>query len=104
VTQYLGVKGYEQLAKEVMDLTQYAVKKLHDIGLELVMEPTLNVITVKVNKLNQIVDTLTNYGWKVNKVDHLSGFRIVIMPQITQSVIDEFILILKRTCNEVKEL
>ncbi len=104
VTQYLGVEGYEQLAKEVMDLTKYAVRKINDIGLGLVMKPTLNVITVKVKKLNQIVDTLTKYGWKVNKVDHLSGFRIVIMPQITKSVIDEFIPILKKTCMEVKEI
>jgi tyrosine decarboxylase / aspartate 1-decarboxylase len=104
VTQYLGKKGYEQLAKEVMDLTKYAVQNINNIGLELVMEPPLNVITVKVNKLNNIVDTLAEYGWKVNKVDHLSGFRIVIMPQITKSIIDKFIPILKRTCHEVGEL
>jgi tyrosine decarboxylase/aspartate 1-decarboxylase len=104
VTQYLGVKGYEEQAKKVMELTKYAVQKITNIGLKLVIEPTLNVITVKVNKLNEIVDTLSEYGWKVNKVDHLSGFRVVIMPQITKTVIDEFIPILQKSCHEVGEL
>ena len=104
VTQYLGKKGYKHLAKNVMDLTDYTIRQINDIGLDLVTKPVLNVIPVKVNHLNEIVDTLDNYGWKVNKIDHLSSFRIVIMPQITKSIIDEFIPVLKRTCIEVGEL
>jgi tyrosine decarboxylase / aspartate 1-decarboxylase len=104
VTQYLGNIGYQQLAKNVMDLTSYTIKKIADIGLELVTKPLLNLIAVKVNHLNEIVDTLDDYGWKVNKIDHLSSFRIVIMPQITKSIIDEFIPVLKRVCHEVGEL
>lgn len=104
VTQYLGVKGYQQLAKNVMALTEYTVQKINDIGLDLITSPTLNVITVKVDHLDDVIDTLASYGWKVNKIDHLSSFRIVIMPQTTKSIIDDFIPVLKKICYEVGEL
>ena len=104
VTQYLQQQGYKQLIKEIMELTQYTIKKITDIGLSLVTKPTLNVITVQVNHLDELVEKLETYGWKVNKINHLSSFRIVIMPQITKKIIDEFIPVLEKTCYEVDEL
>lgn len=104
ITEYLGIKGYQQLVKNIMNLTKYTLQKIKDIGLDLVTKPMLNVVTVRVIHLDEIVDTLAIKGWKVNKVDHLSAFRIVIMPQITKSIIDEFIPILEQTCKEVGEL
>mgnify|MGYP006277206893 CR=1 FL=1 len=104
VAHHLGIKGYQELVKNVMDLTKYTLQKIKAIGLNTVTKPTLNVITVKVNHLNDIVNKLEEHGWKVNKVEHLSGFRIVIMPQITKSIIEEFIPVLEKTCKEVGEL
>jgi hypothetical protein len=40
----------------------------------------------------------------VNKVERLSCIRLVLMPQITKQIIDEFIPVLKKTCEEVGEL
>ncbi|MBS3777670.1 MAG: tyrosine decarboxylase MfnA [Candidatus Thermoplasmatota archaeon] len=104
VTEYLQYNGYQQLIQTIMETTKYTIKKIEDIGLSLVTKPTLNVITVNVNQLDEVVDTLETYGWKVNKIEHLSSFRIVIMPQITKSIIDEFIPALEKTCHEVGEL
>jgi tyrosine decarboxylase / aspartate 1-decarboxylase len=104
VTQYLGQKGYQQLVESCMKITQYTIQKITDLGLNLVIKPKLNVITVKVTHLDEIVDRLADYGWEVNKIDHLSSFRIVIMPQITKKIIDEFIPVLKKTCHEVGEI
>jgi hypothetical protein len=64
----------------------------------------MNVLGVKLNKLEEIVNKLVEYGWKVNKIEHLSCIRIVLMPQITKKIIDEFIPIFKKTCREVGEL
>ena len=47
---------------------------------------------------------LTDYGWKVNKMERLSAIRIVIMPHVTRDIIDEFIPILKKVCIETREL
>jgi len=40
----------------------------------------------------------------VNKIDHLSCIRIVVMPQITKKIIDEFIPVFRKICKEVGEI
>lgn len=104
VTQYLQYKGYKHRVQLIMDTSKYTIRQINEIGLSLVTKPELNVITVHVDHLDEIVERLATYGWKVNKIDHLSSFRIVIMPQITKSIIDEFIPVLQKTCQEVGEL
>ncbi|MFO7677671.1 MAG: tyrosine decarboxylase MfnA [Thermoplasmatota archaeon] len=104
VTHYLQNEGYKKRVQTIIDMTTYAVQKINEIGLSLVTKPVLNVIAVHVDHLNEIVNRLETYGWKVNKIKHLSSFRLVIMPQITKKIIDEFITVLKKTCKEVGEL
>lgn len=104
VTHYLQNEGYKKRVQMIMDTTTYAVQKINEIGLSLVTKPVLNVIAVHVDHLNEIVDRLATYGWKVNKIKHLSSFRLVIMPQITKKIIDEFIPVLEKTCQEVGDL
>jgi tyrosine decarboxylase/aspartate 1-decarboxylase len=104
IAKYLGFIGYQNLVKTCMNTTQYTAEKITEIGLQLVTKPTLNVLGVKLNKLYKVVNKLSLYGWKVNKIDHLSCIRIVIMPQITKQIIDEFIPILQKSCEEVGEL
>jgi hypothetical protein len=55
-------------------------------------------------KPGQIVKKLSQKGWRVNNVERLSCIRLVLMPQITKKIIDEFIPVLKKTCQEVGEL
>lgn len=104
VIRYLGRDGYTKLVENCMDITRYTEQKIVDIGLHLVTKPTMNVLGVKLKKLLEVVNKLSEYGWKVNKIDHLSCIRIVIMPQITKKIIDEFIPVLRKTCEEVGEL
>ncbi len=104
VTKYLGEDGYKNLVKSCMDLTHYTVKRLNEIGLPPIIEPTMNVIGVKIKNIEKVVEKLSKYGWKVNKIDHLSCIRIVLMPQITKQIIDEFIPVLLKSCKEVGEL
>jgi tyrosine decarboxylase/aspartate 1-decarboxylase len=104
VTRFLGIEGYEKIVKKCMNITDYTVKKIDEIGLSLVTKPTMNVIAIKLNNLNKVVNEFEKQGWKLNKIDHLSGIRIVCMPQITKNIIDEFISVLKKTCEKVGEL
>jgi hypothetical protein len=64
----------------------------------------MNIVGVKLKKPGQIVKKLSEKGWRVNKVERLSCIRLVLMPQITKKIIDEFIPSLKKTCEEVGEL
>jgi tyrosine decarboxylase/aspartate 1-decarboxylase len=104
VARYFGIQGYKSIVESCMDVTCYTKKRLEELGLSLVTKPTMNVIGIKLKKPEQIVKKLSEKGWRVNKVERLSCIRLVLMPQITKKIIDEFIPVLKKTCEEVGEL
>ena len=104
VARYLGMEGYKKVVENCMNTTRYTEEKLAEIGLNLIIKPPMNVLGVKLSKPEKVAKKLSEYGWRVNTMDHLSCIRIVIMPQITKKIIDDFIPILKKACDEVGEL
>lgn len=104
VAQYLGYEGYTVMVKSCMEVTAYTEQRIKELGLGLVSRPTMNVLGVKLKKPGSVVKKLSEKGWRVNKVERLSCIRLVLMPQITKEIIDEFIPVLKKTCEEVGEL
>jgi len=104
VAKYLGMDGYKKVVENCMNTTRYIEEKLSEIGLDLILKPTMNVLGVKLSKPEKVAKKLSEYGWRVNTMNHLSCILIVIMPQITKKIIDEFIPILKKSCEEVGEL
>jgi len=104
VTRYLGKDGYKKVVENCMNTTKYTEEKLTKIGLNLIVKPTMNVLGVKLSNPEKVANKLSEYGWRVNTMNHLSCIRIVLMPQITKKIIDEFIPILKKSCEEVGEL
>ena len=104
VAIYLGRNGYRKVVENCMNITRYTEEKIMEMGLTLVTKPTMNVLGVKMKNVPEFVKKLSEYGWKVNKIDRLSCIRIVIMPQITKKIIDEFIPVFRKTCEEVGEL
>lgn len=104
VAQYLGLDGYQQMVKSCIDVTQYTEKRIEEIGLSLIIKPTMNVLGVKLKKPGLVVKKLSEKGWRVNKIERLSVIRLVLMPQITKQIIGEFIPVLQKTCEEVGEL
>jgi glutamate/tyrosine decarboxylase-like PLP-dependent enzyme len=87
-----------------MDVTKYTEERLTQLGLSLVTKPTMNVLGIRLKKPGRIVKKLSEQGWRVNKIERLSCIRLVLMPQITKQIIDEFIPVLKKTCEEEGEL
>jgi len=104
VTRYLGKEGYKNLVQRCMNTTKYAEKRIKEIGLSLIVKPTMNVLGVKLNNPSKVINKLTSYGWRVNNIERISCIRIVLMPHVTKEVVDEFIPDLKRACREVGEL
>lgn len=104
VSEYLGINGYKKIVKRCMKNTFYAEKRLKEIGFNLVINPTMNVLGIKMKNPDKIVKRLSELGWRVNKMDHLSCIRIVFMPHVTKRVIDDFILVFERTCKKLGEL
>jgi tyrosine decarboxylase/aspartate 1-decarboxylase len=104
VAKYLGKDGYKSLVKKCMDNTNYLEKKINDLGLNFIIKPTMNVLGIKIKNPTKLVNKLTNYGWRVNKMERLSAIRIVIMPHVTKKIIDDFIPDFEKACKETKEL
>ena len=92
------------MVKSCLDVTSYTRKQLEELGLPLVINPTMNVLGVRLKNAGKIVKKLSENGWRVSKVERLSCIRLVLMPQITKQIIDEFIPVLKNACEEVGEL
>jgi len=87
-----------------MEVTTYTEQRINELGLGLVLKPTMNVLGVKLKSPGRVVKKLSEKGWRVNKIERLSCIRLVLMPQITKEIIDEFIPVLRKTCEEVGEL
>lgn len=104
VINRLGREGYKELAKRCMEVTRYTEQKIRNMGLDLVVKPVVNVLGVKVQNVQGVIDGLASLGWHVNPVERLSCFRIVVMPHVTKQIIDEFIPDLEKVCREVGEL
>jgi len=104
VAEYLGFNGYKKIIKKCMKNTEYFTKKIKQIGLKTVIEPTLNVVSIKLKKPNLISKKLAEQGWRVNTMDRISSIRIVLMPHITKKNIDDFLPILEKTCRESDEI
>ena len=104
VAKYLGKEGYENLIRNCMKTTDYIHECIENMGLSLIIKPTMNVLGVKLKNPSKVVKKLTDLGWKVNKMDRLSAIRIVLMPHVTKEIIDKFIPVFKKVCKEVGEI
>jgi len=104
VTKYLGKNGYKNLVKKCMNITKYTEKKINNLGLNLIIKPTMNVIGIKLKNPENVVKKLSKLGWMVNKMDRLSSIRIVVMPHVTKEIIDNFIPDLEKVCRDYGEL
>lgn len=104
VSKYLGMMGYKDLIERCMNTTYYTEKRINEIGLDLAVKPTMNVIGVRLKNLSKVMKKLSECGWKLNKLNRISCIRIVLMPQVTKKAIDDFIPILEKVCKKVGEL
>ena len=64
----------------------------------------MNVLGIKLKKPDVVVQELTKYGWKVNKIDRIGCIRLVLMPHVTQNIIDDFVIDLEKVCKQTGEL
>jgi tyrosine decarboxylase/aspartate 1-decarboxylase len=103
VSEYLGFEGYKKIVQRCMETTIYTQKKITDLGLTFVINPTMNILAVKLKNPIKVVNILTKYGWKVNCMNRLSAIRIVLMPHISKRGIDRFIPYLRKACIEAGE-
>ncbi|WP_455393002.1 tyrosine decarboxylase MfnA [[Eubacterium] cellulosolvens] len=104
VLRYLGRVGFRSVVAECMETTKYCAARVRELGLELVIEPVMNVLALKLSHPEKVVAELARQNWFVSKGQFPKCLRLVIMPHVSRKVIDEFIPVLERTCSALGEL
>ena len=104
VMRYLGMEGYKRIVKSCMDVTKYLVKRIKEMGLELVIQPKMNIVGIKLRNSKGVYDELNKKDWKTSLARYPQCLRIVVMPHVTIEVIDNFIPDLEETCRVLGEL
>ncbi|MEW6070563.1 MAG: tyrosine decarboxylase MfnA, partial [Candidatus Thermoplasmatota archaeon] len=72
-----------------------------ELGLELAIEPVLNIVGIKLKNVDKVVKELAKRKWYVSKARNPKCLRIVVMPHVTKKVIDKFIPELEDVCKKL---
>lgn len=91
VLEELGWEGYREVVRHCMETTEYAARKLEEAGFSLAAQPELNLLGVRVAHPQAVAARLSEKKWKVG-VDRERGcIRIVCMPHVKKTLIDDFV-------------
>lgn len=97
IMKYFGKEGYTEIAKNLMDNTNYLYGNLIDIGYEVICKPELNIVAFNHPDMetNELADKLSQYNWNVSVSKCPVAIRIVLMNHIKKSNLKELIEDLK---------
>ncbi len=98
VMRHLGMEGYRRLMDYCMGLTRRLVERARGFGVEPLIEPVMNVVVLDVGDTAAVRQALTKKGWSTSITRDPVGMRLVIMPHLTESVMDEFLDDLEGIC------
>ena len=101
VLEHLGRDGFRDLTRTNFEVTRYRVDGLRAAGHELVAEPQLNIVVVKMPHAVRISQLLESKGWIVSTSKRFGEtLRLVVTRHVTPAMVDEFLPVLERACKE----
>jgi tyrosine decarboxylase/aspartate 1-decarboxylase len=102
VMKHLGNEGYRKVVSRCMDLTDYLVKSVKQIGIDPVIKPVMNVIALDVPQPALLRSKLSKeYNWQVSITQKPAALRIVMMPHMDFEIIDQFVADLKKALDSL---
>lgn len=102
VLKAFGREGYRENVRNCMELTMRLYGEIKRMGFE-VKEPVMNIVTFDHDKINMIAEKLTNNGWAISRT-RKGEIRLVIMPHVKSSSIDNLIRNLNAINNVLKRI
>jgi len=88
---YLGMDGYRKIVKKCMENTEFLCNELRKINVDILVEPELNVVGIRLQNTEKAWNLLRERGWDILMDTHSKSLRIVVMPHVTEKVIREFV-------------
>ncbi len=87
----MGREGYRENVKKCMENTMYLANRVKEMGLDVPIDPIMNICGIIVNDPPHVRDELDKKKWKVSLSRHPDCLRVVVMPHVTREIIDSFI-------------
>lgn len=91
VFKYLGRAGMQEIVNECMRLTRLLVQGAKEKGIQPVIEPVMNVVTLNVEDVDRVAGALKAKGWEVSTTRKPKALRLVIMPHVTEETVKLFL-------------
>ncbi|CAD6491340.1 MAG: L-aspartate/L-glutamate decarboxylase [Candidatus Argoarchaeum ethanivorans] len=91
VMTHLGTAGYKKIVDYCMNLASHLVTRVREIGIEPVIEPVTNVVVLNLPEVNYVREKLYQKGWVTSITRKPVGMRLIMMPHLTETMLDEFI-------------
>jgi tyrosine decarboxylase/aspartate 1-decarboxylase len=91
VLKYLGKDGLRGIVNECMRLTKMVVSGAKAMDIYPVIEPVMNVVTLSIADVEEVVHALQDRGWRVSITRLLKALRLVIMPHVNEETVKLFL-------------
>ena len=93
VLKYLGKEGLKEIVDECMRLTRLLVTGAKALGIYPVIEPVMNVITLRLPEVevDRVAKALEERRWRVSVTRKPKALRLVIMPHTDEETIKLFL-------------
>ncbi len=95
VMELLGRSGYRERVRSCMENTYHMRDGLKKMGLEIVMEPLMNIIAVHHHDPEWVQKMMQKRGYYISRVKEPSALRFVVMPHVTRDAIDGMLPVLE---------
>lgn len=95
--QAIGERGYTIQAKGALELAEWFAGVMEEKGAELIRQPELGIVPIRVENNRQVRERLAGEGWKVSLTTIEPGIRIVCMPHVTGENLNRFVQQLPQT-------
>jgi len=106
ILKSLGFNGFLEIVKKCMDNTQYLTNRINEIkGVKLATNPVLNVVgitTENQESICKIDEKLRKRKWMVGKFEDLNLIRVVVMPHVQKSHLQNFTEDLEKILKKLK--
>lgn len=91
VMNHLGREGFEKVIGRCMDLSRRMVAGAKEIGIESVIEPVTNVVTLRMDDPEGVRSDLLKRRWRVSTTRSPKALRLILMPHSTVENVDLFL-------------
>ena len=101
VLKHLGFKGMKEIIDKCLKNTRIITEEMRSLGFEPVIEPVMNVVAFKTEDAEKIREELYKRRWVVSTIRNPNAIRMVIMPHVTEGVIEDFIAEFRKVIRKV---